>query len=112
MATLTAQKAPGFYSTTGLALTGNAGAPGGDVVAGVNDMLVIAHNSHASNSYTFTITSSADPITGRTGNVSAVTLTPGQKKVFRLTMPGWADSNRQFNFTVENAAILIDCIIL
>lgn len=85
---------------------------GGDVVAGVNDLLVIAHNTHATTAYTFTITSAADPVTGRTGDVAAVSLTAGQIKVFRLTMRGWADASRNFNFDVENAAVKIGLIIL
>lgn len=106
------QTAPGFWSTAGLLLTETAADVGsGNETAGVNDVLLIAHNTHGSTTYTVTITSAADQY-GRTGNVQAVNVAAGAIHVFRLTMHGWADSNGKFNFSANNAAVKFGLITL
>lgn len=106
------QTGPGFWSTTGLAVTETAADTGaGNETAGVNDVLLIAHNTHGSTTYTVTITSVADQF-GRTGNVAAVNLVAGEIRIFRLTMHGWADSNGKFNFSANNAAIKFGLVTL
>jgi len=106
------QTAPGFWSTTGLAVTMTVADVGaGNETAAVNDVLLIARNSHATNPFTVTITSAADQY-GRLGNVAAQSLVAGEIRIFRLTMHGWADVNGKYLFSANNAAILFGVVQL
>lgn len=109
---LTATTAPGKFSQTGTVLTMNAGDVGnGNYAAGATDILVVVHNTDAG-SQTITITSSAHPMTGRTGDVSAQSLAAGEYRVFRLGNLGWANSNRQIIFAASSANVKIGVVIL
>lgn len=105
------QTAPGFWSTTGLAVTMTAADVGaGNETAAVNDMLLVVHNTGASQR-TYTITSAADQY-GRTGNVAAQTIDAGVIRVHRLTMHGWADSNAKYNFSANHAEVKFGLVTL
>ena len=107
------QTAPGFWSTTGLVLTETAIDTGnGNETGSGSDILLLARNTHATNAYTFTITSQPDPVYGRSGNVNAVSLAAGELRLFRLTGPGWADANGKINFTAQNAAVKVSLVQL
>lgn len=107
--TLTAQTIPGAYSTTGLVVTQHdADAADGNDVAG-DDLFLLVRNSGAT-SHTFTITSVADPITGRTGDVD-VTIAAGELRMFRLQKSGWANaSTGKVEFGGSNAELKISVV--
>lgn len=111
MPVLTTTNAPGFYSTTGTALTMTAGNVGGDEFAAKSDLILVAHNTGGS-TYTITITSVADPVTGRTGNVSAQNIAAGEIRIFRLTNIGWRAADGNIDITVSNAAVRVGIINL
>jgi hypothetical protein len=69
------------------------------------DVLLI-FNSHASTAYTVTIDSVADPITSRTGSLSAISVpAQGLRCVGPLGLDGWKNSSGYLTFEAENAAI-------
>lgn len=73
-------------------------------VCGPND-IVIAQNSGAS-PYTVTITSVADPITGRTGDITTYSLAAGDIAVFGpFRAPGWMQSDGSIYLEASNAAV-------
>jgi len=109
---LTRTTAPDKFSQTGVALTMTAAdVANGNSIAGATDLLVIAHNTGGS-PYTVTITSQADPRTGRTGDVSAQSLAPDEYRVFRLSNLGWANSSRLIIIAASNAAVKIGVVVL
>jgi len=90
--TIAAQTLPGAYSTTGLVVTETAAdAANANDVVGADSMFLLVRNAGASGR-AFTITSVADPITGRLGNAS-VTIAAGELRVFRLQKAGWANTS-------------------
>lgn len=110
--TLTKTVAPGKWSTTGTAVTmAAADVGGGNDFPQDRDVLVIAWNSGAS-PYTVSITSQADPDYGRTGDVNAQSLAADEIRIFRLTGPGWADSNGNINLSASNAAVYFGVVVL
>ncbi len=110
--TLTKTVAPGQWSLTGTALTMEvADVANGNDFAQDRDVLVIAHNTGGS-AYTVTITSTADPKYGRTGDVNAQSLAAGEIRIFRLTGSGWADSNGKINLGASNAAVKFGVVVL
>lgn len=110
--TLTKTVSPGKYSQTGTAVTmAGADVGNGNDFAQDRDVLVIAQNTGGS-PYTVTITSQADPQYGRTGDVNAQSLAAGEIRIFRLTGPGWADSNGKINISATNAAVQFGVVVL
>lgn len=110
---LTKTTAPSHWSQTGTALTMAAADTGNNNhILAAGDCILVAHNTHGSNAYTVTITSVADPMTGRTGNVSAQSLAAGEIRIFRLTNNGWANSSGQIVVSANNAAIKFGVIQL
>ncbi len=104
--------APGYWSTTGSALTKAAGdVANGNYFEISGECLLIAWNNSAT-PYTITITSVADPTFGRTGNVQAQSLAADEIRVFRLVPMGWAQSNGQVYVDVSNAAITLGVVQL
>ncbi len=109
--TLTAMRPKGPYlasvAANDLDMNDAAGdaVNGNDVVA-TNDMLLFAHNTHATNPYNVTITGAADPY-GRSQTITNFALQAGEKLLFRLKQAGWADANGKYNVTVENAAVKV-----
>ena len=96
---------PGKYSTSGAAMTmAAADVANGNHIATSKDIILVAHNTHASTTYNVTVTSSADPIYGRTGNAAAA-VPAGDVQLFTLTAAGWTDSNDQYLVSADNAAI-------
>lgn len=104
--TLTKTTAPGGYAAAAVAVTMTAA----DVanknqfrVAG-SDLLIV-HNTGASQR-TFTITSSADPIFGRTKDITAETIDAGVIKVFGPIHPtGWIQSDGYVYLEANNAEV-------
>jgi len=102
---ISAQGAPGFWSTTGLALTFTAAdVANGNKTAGTNDLVIVAKNTGAS-PHTVTITSVALDDYSRTGDVAAQSLAASEIRIFRLTKNGWADSNGDFLYAADHAEI-------
>jgi len=111
-ATLAKTAAPGKYSVTGAVVTMTAAntvdknqfLPSGD------DLLII-QNSGAS-PYTVTITSVADPRTGRTGDVTALSIPAGQIRVFRMGALGWKQGDGYVYLEANNASVLFGVVSL
>lgn len=109
---LTKTTSPGFWSQTGTALTmAAADTSNNNHIVAAGDCILVAHNT-GGQAYTVTITSVADPVTGRTGNVSAQSLAAGEIRIFRLTNNGWANSSGQIVVSANNAAIKFGVIQL
>lgn len=110
--TLTITNAPGLFSQTGVAITMAAAdvSNGNDFVAN-GTQAIVAHNSGAS-TYTVTITSVADPVTGRTGNVAAQNVAAGEIRLFLVQPRGWADGNGKINLSASNVAVKFGVINL
>jgi hypothetical protein len=73
-------------------------------VCGPND-IVIAQNSGAS-PYTVTITSAADPLTGRSGDITTYSLAAGEIAVFGpFKAPGWMQTDGSIYLEASNAAV-------
>ena len=109
---LTRTTAPGKFSQTGVVLTMTAAdVANGNSIAGAVDLLIVCHNTGASQR-TVTITSVADPRTGRTGNVAAQALAAGEYRIFRLGNLGWANSSRLIIISANNAEVKIGVVVL
>lgn len=68
------------------------------------DDLIIAWNSGAS-PYTITITSVADPVTKRTGDITTYSLAAGDHAAFRIKKQGWMQSDGMVYIEASNAAV-------
>lgn len=109
---LTKTTSPGFWSQTGTALTmATADTSNNNHIVAAGDCILVAHNT-GGQAYTVTITSVADPVTGRTGNVNAQSLAAGEIRIFRLTNNGWANSSGQIVVSANNAAVKFGVIQL
>lgn len=109
---ITKTTAPGFYSTTGAALTKTAVDTVNDNhVDAVTDLLLIVWNSNAG-AQTITITSQADTLTGRSGDVSAQSIAADEIRMFRLTKNGWGDSNDEIQILGSHADVKIMAVNL
>jgi hypothetical protein len=75
------------------------------------DDLLIVQNTHASNAYTFTLTSIADSH-GRTGDVTTYSLAAGEIAAFRLKQDGWKQTDGNMYLAAENAAIKFSVLAL
>lgn len=69
-----------------------------------SEMLVIAHNTHATNPYTVSITSSPDGL-NRTGDITGYTLQATEFAAFKVARSGWRQSDGNVYLTAENAAV-------
>lgn len=105
---LAVQTLPGNYSTTGLVATMPAAdnSNGNHFPFSGDQMIVVCWNSGAS-PYTVTITSQAAPISGRLGDVSAVSLAADEIRIFRLSRAGWVNSAGNVLISASNAAVKI-----
>lgn len=109
---LTKTTAPGKFSQTGTILTMAAADVGnGNKLAGGGDILILAHNTGAS-TRTVTITSVADPVTGRTGSVTAQNILAGEYRIFRLSSFGWANSAGEIIIAANHAEVKFGVIDL
>lgn len=109
---LTRTTAPGKFSQTGTALTmAAADVPNGNKFTGGQDLLVVAHNTGGS-TRTITITSVADPVTGRTGSVTAQNIAAGEIRIFRLANFGWANSAGEIIISANNAEVKFGVVVL
>ena len=110
--TLTKTTAPGKYSTTGTTVTMTAADTSNqNDYDSVDDAVIIAHNTSGSTAYTVTITSQPDSKTGRSGNVSAVSLAANEIRVFRPGKDGW-DNSGKTELEANNAAIEFGIVVL
>lgn len=111
-ATLTKTTAPTKFSMTGAVVTMTAAnvtdknqfLPSGD------DLLIIQNSGAAP--YTVTITSVADPRTGRTGDVTALSIPAGQMRVFRMGAIGWRQGDGYVYLEATNASVLFGVVSL
>lgn len=103
---LTVTATPGLYSQTGQALTMAAGDTANNNHMDVDGtpLFLVAHNSGVS-TRTITITSVADDITGRTGDVSAQNIAAGEIRIFHLSNPGWANDDNEIVVSVSHADV-------
>jgi len=100
--TITAQAVPNAFSATGLTITeSNADAANGNDVVAEDNLILLVRNAGA-DPRTFVITSVADAVTGRTGDIS-VTIAAGQFRSFRLQKFGWMNSGGKIVFTGAHA---------
>lgn len=111
-------KGPFEAITAGQAtITLTAASAGADTFASTGRQLVLCQNSHATNAYTVTITSTADE-SGRTGDITAYSLAAGEIAVFgvdlaRLDRPGWRNtSTGAITITASNASVKISILKL
>ena len=98
---------PGYYSTTGVAMTMDSAdtVNNNHIVAG-QLTLVVVHNTNAG-AQTVTITSQADATTSRTGDVSAQSLAADEIRVFILPKNGWEDSSGNILISGSHADVEI-----
>jgi hypothetical protein len=66
--------------------------------------LVLVRNTHATNAYTVTFTSTAD-VQGRTGDVTTYSIGAGEQIAFRFRKPGWKQSDGRIYMEASNTAI-------
>jgi len=114
--TATTMKGPFEAITAGQAtITLTAASAGADTFAATGRQLVICQNSHATNAYTVTITSTADE-SGRTGDITAYSLAAGEVAIFGVdltTRPGWRNtSTGAITITASNASVKISIVKL
>ena len=104
-APVTETTTPTRYSQTGAAVTMTAAdVANGNHIDSSRNVMVIANNTGAS-PYTVTITSVADNVTGRTGDVAAQSLAADEIRIFLLTASGWSDASDQYLVSASNAAV-------
>jgi len=68
------------------------------------DDLLLVWNTHATTTYTFTLTSAPDD-KGRSGDVTTYSLAAGEIAAFRFRRPGWEQSDSRIYFEASNVAI-------
>lgn len=107
--TIVAQSVPGAYSATGLIVTETAADPvnGNDVLA--TDNLILTVRNAGASGRLFVITSVADSVTGRTGDIS-VTIAAGELRQFRLQRAGWANGSNKIVFTGAHADLKLSVL--
>lgn len=109
---LTPSDSPSRYAGNSKIITmAAADAVNDNIVTMSDDMLVIVRNSGTS-AHTITIASQPDPNTGRTANITALSIAAGQTRVFRFAKVGWANANNQLVIDPEHAELLIGIIKL
>jgi len=113
---LTVTTAPGGFPTSGTLLT-MSGADTASLnsasLSGNGKEILVAHNTDGAVTYAVTITSIADPETGRTGDINSETLTFGQIKMYGpLTLRGWRQTSGKLHFEANNIAIQFGIIRL
>lgn len=82
-------------------------ASNGNKTLSNGQLLLIFYNSHATNAYTFTVTSQADRL-GRTGHITTYSLAAGEYAVVGpFPTEGFTDSSGYINYTGENAAVKV-----
>jgi hypothetical protein len=103
--TLTKKTSPGFWSLVGVVVTMTAAdvANKNQFVAGGDDLLIVQNTGAAPN--TVTITSVADPKTGRTGDVTALSLAADEVRVFRLSALGWKQADGYVYLEASSAEV-------
>lgn len=111
MALITTQTIKGPFdaiAANGADIVFTAGNTGGDTITLTGREIILAYNSHASISYTITITSVADE-KGRIGNITTYNLDFGEFAAFGIGLtnsPGWRDpATGLLSVTVSNAAV-------
>lgn len=75
----------------------NQFAPGGDD-------LILAWNTHATNPYTFTVTSAPDQL-NRTGDITTYSVGAGEIAHFRVKNLGWVQSDGKVYLQGSNSAL-------
>jgi hypothetical protein len=111
MAVLAKTTLLGPWSQVGIAVTMTPSAGGGgDSFVASGDMILIARNSGAVER-TITITSVADPVTGRMGNVTAQALAAGEIRAFRLLPVGWSNAG-SIAIATSHAEVIIGILQL
>lgn len=111
-ATLTKVDAPARWSLTGIVVTMTAAntTDKNQFVCSGDDLLIV-QNSGAT-PYTVTITSVADPRTGRVGDVTALSLAAGEIRVFRLSAIGWKQTDGYVYLEANNASVKFGVVAL
>lgn len=82
----------------------NQFAPGGDD-------LILAWNTHATNPYTFTVTSAPDGL-NRTGDITTYSIGAGEIAQFRVKNLGWVQSDGKVYIQASNSAVKFGIIAL
>lgn len=72
-------------------------------------LILLAYNSHATNPYNVTVTSSLDG-RNRTGHITDYAVDAGDLAGFYLERDGWIQADRMLYFQASNAAIKF-CVI-
>lgn len=110
--THTLQSLNAKYSTTGKNLTLVAATPADDEeVVMVDNMVIVATNTHATDAGTVTVTSTA--LNGRTGDVAAHSIVAGGITIFGpFPTAGWAQTNGKLYFEASAATIKFACVRL
>lgn len=75
------------------------------------DDLLIVQNSHASNPYTFTLTSAPDAF-NRSSDITTYSLAAGEIAMFRVKSLGWVQSDGKVYLAGSNAAIKFAVVAL
>lgn len=99
------------YTATTVTMTA-ADTTNQNAVALTGKEVLIARNSGGS-AYTVTITSVADPVHGRTGDISAVSIPAGESRMWGpFPLEGWRQSDNKLYFQASNAAVLFTVLRL
>lgn len=99
----------GTPAANSLDVTFTAGdASNGNKTLSNGQLMLMFLNSHATNAYTFTVTSVADPELGRTGDISTYSLAAGKYAIVGpVPTKGFTQSDGYIYYTVENAAVKV-----
>lgn len=97
--------------SAGVALTLTAGdVANGNAIPWTGKEIIVIQNSHASTTYTFTVTSAPDA-SGRLGDITSENIVAGAvKTIGPLADIGWRQTDGQIYISVNNAAVKIGVI--
>lgn len=92
-AAITKTQLGGYYPTTLTAITWTtANATDKEYFVADSENIVLVWNTSTDTDYSVTVNSTADPATGRTGDITAVDVPFGTIRAFRVRQSGWIQS--------------------
>lgn len=106
--TVTAGTAPGRYPTDGVEITPTtANTTDKEQTFLTGREILCAYNKHATDAATVTITSVADPRTGRSGNITADSIPAGKVHIYGpFAVEGWAQTDGYLYFEASATDII------
>jgi hypothetical protein len=97
----------GKYPAAAVTLTETAEDATNHTAIAITDKTVVTiHNTHATTTFTYTVTSIADALHGRTGDITAQNITAGQIKVIGpLGLDGWLQTDGNLYVSASDVSV-------